>query len=357
MTPSRDPFGVRTLYRDERGRLFERIADAGATTLAPDTWRFDASCRLVRELEPLPLSELPPASPAPLVEALDAAVERVGLPCAPLAEALDAAALTAGGDAAKEKVVPKFVAKASGQAPETTKNGATFHCLLSGGLDSAAIVDSLHRRGARVIAHALLDSATDEEELARARELCAKLRIDLREHVIRDEELPAFFAEAVIAAERPLFNARGVSLALFMKRVRASGVTHAYSGLGADEVFRADRAHHVRAVFEPKTLPPTVWAARHFGLTLLLPYLSDVFVSAAQPSEDKRAFREAVADRLGAAVCFAKKSPRYFSKVSGSQLWRGILKGGDDAAALTAASFEVLERHFANGTNPPRHVA
>jgi hypothetical protein len=359
----RDPFGVQTLYANAAGLVFDRIDAAGPTTLsdaAVQAWRdgtFRADTKLVEELTPLPLrevgahgrdarSEAEPHGPAERGKAESREGDVRGEPPAAHALASSSDALTHALDTAVVAALP-------------LPTNIPVHCLLSGGIDSAAIVDSLQRQGAAVIAHALVDDAVDVDELRRARALTSRLRVPLHEHRIHEEELPGFFAQAVIAAERPIFNARGVSLALFAWKLAQEGITQAFSGIGADEVFNANRPHIIQTLFEPKTLPPTVWAARHFGLRLSLPYLSEAFVSvadAAGPTENKRTLREAFAPRLGAEICFAAKSPRMFGPVARSALWRDVVERGDDAASLSAASFAVLKRYFAHGANPPRHL-
>jgi asparagine synthetase B (glutamine-hydrolysing) len=187
---------------------------------------------------------------------------------------------------------------------------------LSGGLDSATLLGLAARRGLVASAFTVADDLDDGSELARARQSARHAGVPLIEVELPEADLPDLFPAAVLAAEEPIWNGRGVARLAFFRALRSAGVTlPVLSGVGADELLlgdlgglRAGRRRQAReaalvhtlglpgVAAEPlpidlsrgaarrdaalrllpeSTLPPECRLSRDAGLVVALPFLAD----------------------------------------------------------------------------------
>lgn len=132
---------------------------------------------------------------------------------------------------------PEAEVLAALQAAMTPHRGAAL--ALSGGIDASLLACLMAEQGP-LQTWTLQDPATHTDELSQARQVARALNAEHQEVTLTADALRAGFADAVRACGVPLFNGRAVARHLFWQQLARAGVTHAMSGVGADEVFLGD---------------------------------------------------------------------------------------------------------------------
>lgn len=111
-------------------------------------------------------------------------------------------------------------------------------CLLSGGLDSSAVLGIAASRVREPVAAFTVGFARKKyDETAGAREAARAAGADHRVETLGDAELADHFARAVWHAETLQYNAHGVARYLLSRRVNRDGYRAVLAGEGADEAF------------------------------------------------------------------------------------------------------------------------
>lgn len=150
--------------------------------------------------------------------------------------------------------------------------GVPVGCLLSGGLDSSAVLGVAARCAeAPVAAFTVGFERRDYDESAGAREMAAAAGADHTVVTLGDAALADHFAEAVRHAEGLQYNTHGVARYLLARGVRAAGYRSVMAGEGADEAF-----------FGYEFLRAAAGADEEFGLRRLLRVLRGFLRSPAR---------------------------------------------------------------------------
>jgi asparagine synthase (glutamine-hydrolysing) len=111
-------------------------------------------------------------------------------------------------------------------------------CLLSGGIDSAALLGIASRGGATpVVAFTGVFPTSDEEEMRAARDAARHTGARLELVHVSHEEMADRLPDAVWHAETLGINLHGVARYLLCRQVHAAGHRVALTGEGADELF------------------------------------------------------------------------------------------------------------------------
>ena len=116
--------------------------------------------------------------------------------------------------------------------------GVPVGCLLSGGLDSSAVLGvAAGCRDAPVAAFTVGFERREFDESAGAREAAAAAGADHTVVTLTDADLADHFADAVRHAETLQYNTHGAARYLLSRGVRAAGYRSVLAGEGADEAF------------------------------------------------------------------------------------------------------------------------
>jgi asparagine synthase (glutamine-hydrolysing) len=180
--------------------------------------------------------------------------------------------------------------------------------LLSGGVDSTAIIDAMRRQGADRIRTYALGRDRDDEELARARAMAQRydtqhteVHFDPDRHHDHLELLLRRHGEPIMLL--PLGHAYDL-----FQHVHADGIRVVMTGHGADEVFYGYDGHRRGAMLSNalRWMPPSVragsrWLARH--LRQGTPLREALTVAGAAPGARKAAlYRDEAAGPLSALM-------------------------------------------------------
>ena len=116
--------------------------------------------------------------------------------------------------------------------------GVPVGCLLSGGLDSSAVLGAAaHAVRNKVAAFTVGFERREYDESDGAREMAEAVGADHKVVMLGDSHLADHFAEAVWHAETFQYNTHGVARYLLAQRVRGAGYRSVMAGEGADEAF------------------------------------------------------------------------------------------------------------------------
>ncbi len=111
-------------------------------------------------------------------------------------------------------------------------------CLLSGGLDSSAVLGMASRNnGARLSAYTITFEDAEYDESAAAREAADHSGAELTFVSANDTCLAGAFEESVLQGEIMLYNPHGTARFLLSRAVSRSGYKTVLAGEGADEIF------------------------------------------------------------------------------------------------------------------------
>jgi asparagine synthase (glutamine-hydrolysing) len=143
--------------------------------------------------------------------------------------------------------------------------------LLSGGVDSTAIIDSMQRQGAASIRTYALGRDADDEELARARAMAARYGTRHTEVFFDPDRHHEFLVELIRRHGEPIMLLPlGHAYDLF-RHVRDDGIRVVMTGHGADEVFFGYNGHRRSATLSsilaafPAFLRPAARAVARLG--------------------------------------------------------------------------------------------
>ena len=257
---ARDRFGQKPLFYAERGGALYLASEAKALFAAgiPRSWDERAvyhsllACPDERRSLFAGISQVPPGHVL-WAEGGPVRLERYwDLPAPPRRERLLRRAAGLGaragaglGNTAASATAPTF-AVAVERVRELTEEavalrmvaGVPVGCLLSGGLDSSAVLGvAASGADAPVAAFTVGFERREYDESAGAREMAAAAGADHTVATLGDSALADHFAEAVWHAEALQYNTHGVARYLLARRVRAAGYRSVLAGEGADEAF------------------------------------------------------------------------------------------------------------------------
>jgi len=128
-------------------------------------------------------------------------------------------------------------------------------CLLSGGLDSSAVLGLMARHSAQPV-QTFTIGFTDVSYDESARAVATAENVGAQPHVLRltDRDLADHFVEAVRSGETVQLNAHGIARFLLSRRINQLGYRAVMGGEGADELF-AGYAFLEKAATTPSRLP------------------------------------------------------------------------------------------------------
>ena len=215
---------------------------------------------------------------------------------------------------------------------------------LGGGLDAAVALAAWLRVGGpppRVLTLETGIAAYDEVETAQAIAACEAIGAPIEVVRIEPRAIAALLPEAVMLAERPLYNLHPVARYALARAARARGATTLLTGDGADAI--------LSGIPDDDYTPVVAALVRGAGLRLVSPFFADPFVAAALasgPDPHKRTVR-ALARTLGLPDWLTEgcKRPRLFPS-TGPQalgldgLWR------PEAIARLAGELELEPGRF-----------
>ena len=142
-------------------------------------------------------------------------------------------------------------------------------CLLSGGLDSSAVLGVASRSGAKLSAFNITFDDVEYDESAAARDAADHSGAELNLVSASDACLAEAFEQSVLQGEIMLYNPHGTARFLLSRAVSQAGFKTVLAGEGADEMF-AGYGFSRSAVLAPRSGGP-VRAKLHLLMRLLRP--------------------------------------------------------------------------------------
>lgn len=115
--------------------------------------------------------------------------------------------------------------------------------LLSGGVDSSAIVSLMCNLSSASVRTYALGMDADDEDLRRAREMARQLNVEHREYYFDPEEQWTIFADLLGQYGEPIMLLPLVHTFALCRAVRSDGIKVVLSGNGADELFYGYTGH------------------------------------------------------------------------------------------------------------------
>jgi asparagine synthase (glutamine-hydrolysing) len=115
--------------------------------------------------------------------------------------------------------------------------------LLSGGVDSSAIVSIMCNLSSAPVRTYALGMDTGDEDLWRAREMARQLNVEHREYYFDPEEQWAIFADLLRQHGEPIMLLPLVHTFSLCRAIRSDGIKVVLSGNGADELFYGYTGH------------------------------------------------------------------------------------------------------------------
>lgn len=240
---ARDRFGVKPLFYAQIGTAIYLASEVGALFAmgVPAVWDHEAIYQALHGcFDPhrtlfAGIRQVPPAHKL-IVTAKDVRIERYwDIPYSTRdgAEAPD--------DEGEEGLVSRVRELLDESVRLRLRGDVPIGCLLSGGLDSSAVLGLMARNAdypvaTFTVAFEDLDCrGYDESEIA----LATSARVGAVPHVLRltDRDLADHFDEATRSGEAMLFNGHGVARFLLSRFVREAGYRGVMGGEGADELF------------------------------------------------------------------------------------------------------------------------
>jgi asparagine synthase (glutamine-hydrolysing) len=242
---ARDRFGIKPLFYAQLGPVLYVASEVKALLAAgvPAAWdeeaahdalhlAFDASRSLFRGIRQLPPAHLLVAGPAGV------RLERYwDIPYPTQAEAAaSTAALERRG--AVEEAIEHTRSLLDEAVALRLRADVPVGCLLSGGVDSSAVLGIAARHTSRPVAAFTIgfnQAAYDERDVARATTASAGGAFHLLP--LGDRELADAFPDAVRAGEMLQFNAHGTARFLLSREISRAGYKTVLAGEGGDELF------------------------------------------------------------------------------------------------------------------------
>lgn len=216
--------------------------------------------------------------------------------------ALPAADPVAGLAAALTAAVVEAVAAARAA-------GQRVALAISGGLDSAALLEILARAGIELPLYLLVTGIPGYCERREAAAAAAAFGLPVREVFATPADFVAALPEALAAAEAPFYNLHLAGNLLLARALARDGIGAVITGHAADQVL---------ALAPPRSLANFLpWTGAMFaaaGVALLLPFLDPRVAAAARAAGGdprKVSLRRLLAGRLPAEVLEAPKVPRF----------------------------------------------
>ncbi|WP_066015295.1 asparagine synthase (glutamine-hydrolyzing) [Endozoicomonas atrinae] len=162
--------------------------------------------------------------------------------------------------------------------------------LLSGGIDSSAIVAMMQQHVTQPIHTYALGFDRDDEDLRRARQMAQQLGTNHKEFYFDPEEQWQIFNQLIVTHGEPIMLLPLVHAYTLCRSIRDDGIKVVLTGNGADEIFYGYTGH-------TRTLRISRWLDRIAPLRPLLNPLKQTRLGwmAAKPGARKAAFYSAIA--------------------------------------------------------------
>ncbi len=241
LTLARDPMGIKPLYFAAAGREFVFASEPGVVAMHPGVGRrpnrrmvsaYLTTIRTVlgeetlfegvRALRPGHLLQCDLSGPTPAVRVID---WWRGPECDP------------EGSRALDDTAGLVRTTLADSVSRHMRSDVPICSLLSGGLDSTAIVSEAIQHHDALRTYAAGHETGEEGDLHYARLAAAAFETDHAEAVVDEEHFRKLWPEMIAAQSAPLSTPNEVAIYTVAKRLRADGCVVTLSGEGADELF------------------------------------------------------------------------------------------------------------------------